>query len=52
MLDYRSVRKFQQTPGTYLKKPQPPVYEGNWSIFVFWDTWGMFQGPIGMFLET
>ena len=32
--------------------PQLPVYEGNLFIFVFWGTWGLFQGSIGIFLET
>ena len=31
--------------------PQLPVYEGNLFIFVFWGTWGLFQGPVGIFLE-
>ena len=31
--------------------PQPPVYAGNPFIFVFWGTWGMFQGSVGIFLE-
>ena len=32
--------------------PQVPVYEGNPFIFVFWGTWGMFQGSVGIFLES
>ena len=28
-----------------------PVYEGNPFIFVFWDTWGMFQGSVGISLD-
>ena len=29
--------------------PQLPVYEGNLFIFVFWGTWGLFQGSVGIF---
>ena len=43
--DVTSLRKFQQTPGKY-PGPQPPIYEGNPFIFLFWGTWGMFQGFI------
>ena len=30
---------------------QPPVYQVNPYIFVFWGTWVMFQGFVGNFLE-
>ena len=46
------LRKLQQTPGTYQNDPQLPVDEGNPVIFVFWDTWGLFQGSVGFFLDT
>ena len=29
----------------------PPVYEGNPSIFLFWGTWRLFQGSVCIFLE-
>ena len=29
-----------------------PVDEGNSVIFVFWDTWGLFQGSVGFFLDS
>ena len=38
-------RSFQSRPES------PPAYEGNPSIFVFWGTWGMFQGSAGIFLD-
>ena len=41
-----SNRPLEHTPD-----PQPHVYDGNPSIFVFWGTWGMFQGSVGIFLD-
>ena len=42
-----SIRPLEHTPD-----PQPLVYEGNPFIFVFWGTWSMFQGSVGIFLDT
>ena len=47
---YNTLRRFQQTPGTY-PRPSTTCYEGNPSIFVFWASLGMFQGSGGIFLE-
>ena len=47
--DVRSLRKFQQTPGTY---PGPStIYEGNPFIFLFWGTWRMGYVPGVYFLQ-
>ena len=34
-----------------LRPKKTPVYEGNPFIFLFWGTWGMFQGSVEFFLE-
>ena len=33
------------------KDPQLPVCERNHFILVFWGTWGLFQGSVGIFVE-
>ena len=46
--------KFQEIsniPLEHTPDPPLPVYEGNPFIFVFWDTWGMFQGSVGISLD-
>ena len=36
-------------PLEHAPDPQPPVYEGNPFICLFWGTRGMFQGSVGFF---
>ena len=46
LLSENSNRPLEHTP-----EPQLPVYEGNPFIFVFWGTWGLFQGSVELFLD-
>ena len=49
-----SKRTIQRHPSVRLEAtpdPEKCVYEENPFIFVFWGTWGMFQGSLGIFLE-
>ena len=45
------LRHLQRTVD-HTPEPQLLFYERNPFIFVFWDTWGMFQGSVGIFLES
>ena len=44
------LSNFQQTREHTLD-PQQAFYERKHFIFIFWDTWGMFEGYVGVFLE-
>ncbi len=48
-----SLRKLQLTPWTYPRPSTTCLWRKSCSyIFVFWGTWGMFQGSVGIFLDT
>ena len=42
------LRKLQVVLLEHTPDPQPLVYEGNPFIFVFWGTWCLFQGFVGL----
>ena len=44
------LRKLQHTL-EHTPDSQPPVYKGSPFMFVFWGTWGMFQGSVGILLD-
>ena len=47
-----SIICLRKLPGDFAPHLQPPVYERKFpSIFVFWGTWGMFEGFCWNFLR-